>query len=407
MKTEPGIAVVAHSGGPTSVINASLLGVYEEAAQHPQITALYGAQNGISGLLSEDFIDLTRQPKELMLQVAKAPSSALGSSRRELAPGDLEKVIATFRAHNVRYFFYNGGNGSMGTASQIAGAARALGNALQVVGIPKTIDNDLLETDHTPGYPSTARFFACAIRDIGADNRALSGQVEIVEVLGRNVGWIAAATALARRDPDDAPHLIYFPELPLPAQTFLDDVQRVYDRLGHCVAAVCEGQLDENGQPFGADTRSGSRGSLAMNLAHRLAILVSSRLRIRARSEKPGLLGRSSGLSVSAVDWNEALECGRAAVQAAVEGLGGNMVTLVRDSHDPYHSRTGLAPLEQVALFERPFPSAWRNQEGNDVTREFLSYAAPLVGAIPSYKNLERHSVRKRGVGQISSGRPE
>ncbi len=396
--TGPGIAVVAHSGGPTSVINASLLGIFEEAAQHAQITALYGAQNGIAGLLEENFIDLTRQPAELMLQVAKSPSSALGSSRRELMPGDLERVIAIFRAHDVRYFFYNGGNGSMETASQIAGRAGEMGYDLQVLGIPKTIDNDLLETDHTPGYPSAARFFACALRDIGADNLALSGQVEFVEVLGRNVGWIAAATALARRDPDDAPHLIYFPESPLPTQRLLDDVERVYSRLGRCVVAVCEGQLDENGEPFGAEVRSGSRGSLAMNLAHRLAMLVSSRLRIRARSEKPGLLGRSSALCVSSVDWNEARECGRAAVRAAVTGLGGNMVTLVRSPHDPYHAETGLAPLERVALLERPFPAAWRNAAGNDVTSEFLSYAAPLVGAIRRHQNLEKHPVAKKGL---------
>jgi 6-phosphofructokinase 1 len=404
--TRPGVAVVAQSGGPTSVINASLLGIFEEAAQHAQITSVYGAQDGIAGILSEDFLDLTRQPAKLMLQVGKSPSSALGSSRRELAAGDLERVIEVFSAHNVRYFLYNGGNGSMGTASQIASAARELSYDLQVVGIPKTIDNDLLETDHTPGYPSTARFFACALRDIGADNLALSGQVEIVEVLGRNVGWIAAATALARRDPADAPHLIYFPECPLPAQRFLEDVERVYRRLGRCVVAVCEGQLDESGDPFGADVRSGSRGSLAMNLAHRLAMLVSSRLRIRARSEKPGLLGRSSALSVSAVDWNEARECGLAAVQAAVAGLGGNMVTLVRNSQEPYHASTGLAPLERVALLERAFPDAWRNAAGNDVAPEFISYISPLVGEIEKHRLLQRHLVPKKMTAQISSGRP-
>ncbi len=310
-----GIAVVAHSGGPTPVINASLLGVFEEAALHTQITSLYGAQNGIAGVLSEDFIDLTRQPEKLMLQVGKAPSSALGSSRRAITPEDLERLIAIFRAHNIRYFLYNGGNGSMGTAARIAGTAREMGYDLQVAGIPKTIDNDLLETDHTPGYPSTALFFACALRDIGADNLALSGQVEFVEVLGRNVGWVAAATALARRDPDDAPHLIYFPESPLPVQLLLDDVERVYSRLGRCVVAVCEGQLDENGEPFGADVRSGSQGSLAMNLAHRLAMLVSSRLRIRARSEKPGLLGRSSALCIS-------LSTGRKQESAAARRFG-------------------------------------------------------------------------------------
>src|SRR6185369_8751498 len=184
----------------------------------------------------------------------------------------------------------NGGNGSFGMADRIA---RAAGASMQVIGVPKTIDNDLMETDHTPGYATCARFFACAVRDIGADNRALPGQVEFLEVLGRNAGWIVAATSLARRDPDDAPHLIYFPELPLPLEKLLDDVDRVYRRLGRCVVAVCEGQLDEKGQAFGADERAGSRGKLAMNLAHRLAMLTSERLKLRSRSEKPGLLGRS------------------------------------------------------------------------------------------------------------------
>ncbi len=390
-----GVAVVAHSGGPTPVINASLLGVFEQAGQHPEIGSLYGAQNGIAGILSEDFIDLTQQPEHLMEQVGHAPSSALGSSRRELAPGDLERVLSIFRAHNVRYFLYTGGNGSMGTASQLDIAAHKIGYPLQVVGIPKTIDNDLLETDHTPGYASAATFFACAVRDIGADNRALSGQVEFVEVLGRNVGWLAAATALARSDPDDAPHLIYFPECPLPLDRILGDIESVYSRLGRCVVAVCEGQLDDNGDPFGADVRPGSRGSLAMNLAHRLAMLVSSRLKVRARSEKPGLLGRSSAFCVSSSDWNEARLCGRAAVLAAVSGLGGNMVTLVRSSHDPYHVQTNLVPLEQVAFHERPFPAAWRNQAGNGVMPEFLSYAAPLVAPISHHRQLQRNRIPK------------
>ena len=211
----------------------------------------------------------------------------------------------------------------METARQVQDLALQRNRDLQVIGIPKTIDNDLLETHHTPGYGSAARFFACAARDIGADNKALPGQVEIIEVLGRNVGWLAAATALARRDLDDAPHLIYFPERLLPLEQLLDDVDQVYRRLNRCVVAVCEGQLDEHREPFGADVRSGSRSSLAMNLGHRLAILVSQRLRVRARSEKPGLLGRSNGGFQSDSDLSDARLCGQQAVLAAPTAMPG------------------------------------------------------------------------------------
>ena len=391
-------AVIAQSGGPTPVINASLLGVIEESRRHTEITSLYGARFGISGILSEDFIDLFRQPEEIVAAVGHAPSSALGSSRREVNERELERVLTVFRAHDVRYFFYTGGNGSMGTAHQLASLARDEGYEMQVIGVPKTIDNDIVGTDHTPGYASTARFFASAVRDIGADNRALPGQVEFIEVLGRNVGWIVAATSLARHSPDDAPHLIYFPEQRLPLEKLLDDVNRVYQRLGRCVVAVCEGQLDENGEPFGADVRPGSRGSLAMNLAHRLALLVAERLKIRARSEKPGLLGRASSAYVSPVDWEEARLCGRAAVRAALEGAGAQMVTLLREAQSPYVVKTGLVNLEQVAFIERPFPDDWRNPEGTDVFPAFREYAAPLIGEIPRHEALQPILVPNRVV---------
>jgi 6-phosphofructokinase 1 len=388
-------AVIAHSGGPTPVINASLLGIVEEARRHPQITALYGARFGIAGILSEDFIDLYRQPEATLQAVARTPSSAIGTSRREVGTADLERALDVFRAHGIRYFFYNGGNGSMGTAHQIQSMAVSAGYDLQVIGIPKTIDNDLLETDHTPGYASTARFFASAVRDIGADNRALPGQVEFIEILGRNVGWLAAATSLARAEPDDAPHLIYFPEQQLPLDKLLSDVERVFRRLNRCVIAVCEGQLDENGEPFGADVRSGSRGSLAMNLAHRLALLVMERLKIRARSEKPGLLGRACAACISDVDWSEARRCGKAAVSAAIRGETGKMVTLLRCDGAGYTAETGLTGLDRVAFFEKPFPAEWRNQEGNDVLPQFRDYAAPLVGTVEAHRMLVDAPVSK------------
>lgn len=387
--SDKGRAIVAHSGGPTPVINASLAGVIQEAAKHAEITSLYGAQFGIDGVLNENFIDLSRQSEEVIEAVSRTTASALGSSRREMKHVDLDRVLDVFAARDVRYFFYTGGNGSMGTAHQIQIAAQERGHDLHVIGIPKTIDNDLLGTDHSPGYASTARFFAHAVCDIGADNRSLPGQVEIIEMLGRNTGWLAAATSLARTHADDAPHLIYFPEQRLSLDRLLMDVERVYRRLNRCVVAVCEGQLNENNEPFGADTRAGSRGSLAMNLAHRLALLIAENLKIRARSEKPGLLGRASSAYISQIDWEEARMCGHAAVQAALGNESGKMVAIVRAQGEPYASTQGLIELAKVAYLEKPFPAEWRNPEGNDVLPAFREYILPLVGSVTAAARLE------------------
>ena len=268
-------------------------------------------------------------------------------------------------------------------------------SGVRVIGIPKTIDNDLTHTDHTPGYPTAARFFACAARDIGADNRALPGQVEFIEVLGRNTGWLVAATALARRDPDDAPHLIYFPETRLPQGQLLDDVNRVYRRLGRCVVAVCEGQLDETGQPFGADVRPSSGRPLAMNLAHRLAMLVSEKLNLRARSEKPGLLARSGAAIFRSSIGTKLGLLGEAAVRAAIAWPSGVMITLEREPGSVYSARYGTVPLATVASAERAFPAEWRNAAGNDVTSAFLDYAEPLLGLIRALSiSLSRQSHR-------------
>jgi 6-phosphofructokinase 1 len=375
-------ALVAHSGGPTAVINASLLGIVRGAARHARISKVLGARFGIDGMLRGDFVDVTALAPSALAVVGDAASSALGTSRRAVTPADIERVVDVCRAHDVRWLFYTGGNGSMETARQTDAAARDIGADLAVVGVPKTIDNDLAETDHAPGYASAARFFASAARDLGADNRALPGLVQILEVLGRNAGWLTAATVLARVRPDDAPHLVYLPERRLPLSMFLDDVQRVFDRLGRCMVSVCEGQLDDEGQPFGADVRMSSRGPLATNLAHRLALLVTERLGIKARGEKPGLIGRVSRDLRSEVDWREARRCGQAAVDAAVEGASGVMVTIERVRGAAYESATGLARLERVAGIERLFPLEWIASSGHDVSRDFTRWASPLVGPL-------------------------
>lgn len=376
--------MVLHSGGPTPVVNASLLGVVEETRRHPRVTQLWGARFGIDGILQQDFVDLLALDPNRLAGIALTPSSALGTSRRYVDQETVAAMLPVLRSRDVDYLFYTGGNGSMGAAVRLAEQSTGLG----VIGIPKTIDNDLTHTDHTPGYATAARFFACAARDIGADNRALPGQVEFIEVLGRNTGWLVAATALARRDADDAPHLIYLPETRLPLAQLLDDVDRVYRRLGRCVVAVCEGQLDETGQPFGADVRPSSGRPLAMNLAHRLAMLVTEKLKLRARSEKPGLLARSGAAYFSQLDWDEARLAGETAVRAAINGTSSAMITLEREPGSFYSVRCGTVPLATVASCERAFPAEWRNAAGNDVCSGFLDYAGPLIGEIEHYPVL-------------------
>ena len=391
------VAVLAHSGGPTSVINASMVGAVRQAQKLGCFRDFWGARYGLEGLLAGDFIDLFRQSEDTMNSLAQTPSSALGTSRIAVDSGAVAQIVKVLKSYDVRCLFYTGGNGSMGTAHQLEKAARAAGYALQVLGIPKTIDNDLLETHHTPGYASAARFFAHAVRDIGEDNRALPGQVEIVEILGRNAGWLAAATVLARHYVDDAPHLVYLPEHRLRLSQFLNDVEACYRRLGRCVVAVCEGQRDEHGECFGADSRPGSRGSLAMNLAHCLARLVTEHLGLRARSEKPGLLGRSGAAYRSGRDAQEAYRCGEAAVQAAQQGISGKMITLLSNT-EPDQIQTGTAALSQVAFQERLFPAAWISPAGNDVLPAFAEYALPFIGQCEYYARLESKGVDQNAM---------
>ena len=396
-ETLRGAAVVAHGGGPTQVINASLAGVIEEYGRHSEITAMYGARHGILGVLGEDFVNLEEHDAGLVAAIGRTPGSALGSCRRKVSNTDYDRILEVFRAHNVRYFFYNGGNDSMDTAFHVSRLARETGYEMRVMGIPKTIDNDLAETDHCPGYGSAARFIAHALRDIGGDNLALPTPITVVEVMGRNAGWLVAATSLARHTPDDAPHLIYLPERRISEDQLIADVESVYRRLRRCVVAVCEGQTNDKGEPFGAEmvTADGFQHKLAGNLAHVLSQLITRRLNLRARSEKPGLLGRSSAAFISKTDQVEAHCCGQTAVRAAVEGITGKMVTLIRASGGPYRCETGLADLEKVANTERPFPAEWIHPSGHDVLPPFLDYAAPLAGEVEPRPSLREASVPK------------
>ena len=278
----------------------------------------------------------------------------------------------------------------METALRLLRVAAAMDHELQVIGIPKTIDNDLAFTDHSPGYPSAARFFVHAARDAGADNRSLPSPICVLEVLGRNTGWLAAATSLARMDNDDAPHLIYFPERPVSLDQMAGHVERVYRRLGRVLVVICEGQRDLEGQPFGADVdRPDSEvHRLASNLGHTVALGLSARLRIRARAERPGLVARSFAALASPVDRAEAYVCGAAAVRAAERGESGVMITLVRQPEEQYQCVTSTADLQDVASVQRGFPDEWIAPSGTDIRGSFLDWLGPLVGEVRHYPIL-------------------
>ncbi len=389
-----GNLLVAHGGGPTAVLNASLYGLIREAARHPQVEGIYGARFGTQGLLEGDFLDLRREPAASIEALPHTPGSALGSSRRSIEPADYERILSRLRAHNVRFFFFNGGNGSMLGAARLARLAAEQGYELRVIGIPKTVDNDLVRTDHCPGYGSAARYLAVSALEVGRDNEALPFPVEIFEAMGRNAGWLAAATVLAARGPDDGPQLIYVPEIAFEPERFLRDVEQVYRRLGRVVVAVAEGIRDARGEPVFFTSlesdRDGFGRPLTGNVSVELARLVGRELRLRVRNEKPGLCARASMAHVSPVDRAETQQCAEVAVRHAVLGITGMMVTLERASDAPYRCEFGLAPLEEIGARERAMPREFMNEAGNYPSEQFLRYARPLVGpGLPEYARLQ------------------
>jgi 6-phosphofructokinase 1 len=404
-----GNLIVGQSGGPTAVINSSLAGVIQAALKSPAVQGIYGMVHGIEGVLKEDLIDLRAEQSETIAGLRATPSAALGACRTKLKAADYERILKVLQAYQVRYFIYNGGNDSADTCRHVAKLAHESGYELRAIAVPKTVDNDLAFTDHCPGYGSVARFNAIATRDAGRDTEAIGvvDNVKLIETMGRNTGWITASTALARQGPDDAPHLIYLPERPLNREWFLQDVKATFDRLGYCVVAVCEGLKDERGETLVASARAVDTDSFGHKqlggVADFLCDAIATNLGIKARFDKPGTTQRMSVLAASAVDEEEAYRVGERAVMAAVEGVSGQMITLVRESNSPYRVTTGLAPLEEVANAEKVVPPEFINQRGNDVTAAFLDYARPLIGGpLPPYVRLAGRRVppsRPRGEG--------
>lgn len=376
--------LVVHGGGPTAVINASLYGVIQEALKHEEIGAILGALGGVDGVFNENFIDFRQQSEEKIKLLPFTPASAIGTSRRHLDSSDYERIVEILKDHNIKYLLFNGGNGSMDTCGKIHKLSKEYG--IKVIGIPKTIDNDIAVTDHSPGFGSAARYMAVSVAEVAQDIKSMPIHVCIIEAMGRNAGWIAASSALARKKAGDAPHLIYLPERPFNTQEFLRDVKDLYDKLGGVVVVVSEGLKNEKGEPIVEPVLKKGRDVYFGDVSSHLALLAMKELGIKARSEKPGILGRASVTLQSSVDREEAIKVGEFAVRKILEGKSGYMVGFNRISTYPYQCEPVLIPIEEVMLHEKKMPESYINSKGNDVTEEFINYCLPLIGdPLPEY----------------------
>jgi ATP-dependent phosphofructokinase / diphosphate-dependent phosphofructokinase len=394
--------LVAQGGGPTAVINQSLVGVALEARKFASVERVYGAAYGVRGIVNEDFVDLSRETSRNLEAVANTPSSALGSTRDKPDRAYCQEILKALKAHAIGYFFYIGGNDSSDTVRIVAEEARKSNYPLRCMHIPKTIDNDLVGSDHTPGFPSAARFVTQAFMGVNLDNAALKG-VYCAVVMGRHAGFLTAASALARKFPGDGPHLIYLPERVFEIDQFLADVKAMFERHGRCIIAVSEGVHDAQGAPIitklASSVEKDAHGNIQLSgtgaLADLLCEEVKNRLGIkRVRGDTFGYLQRSFAGCVSDVDQREAREVGEKAVQYALWGQGDGSVAIQRAG--AYAVDYPLIPLETVAGKTRVMEDAFIAPAGNDVTAAFRDYLSPLLGSgLPEVERLRMSKVAK------------
>ncbi|WP_243421219.1 6-phosphofructokinase [Pseudoflavonifractor phocaeensis] len=378
-----GNMLIAHGGGPTPVINSSLLGAVREAKLHGEIETIYGARFGAEGILAGDLIDLGKFADEDLALLAKTPASALGSCRRKLTDADYPAVLECFKKFNIRYFFYNGGNDSMDTCNKIYNLSVETGYELRVIGIPKTIDNDLDVTDHCPGFGSAAKYAAVSALELAQDVSALPIHVVVMEMMGRNAGWITAASALYA-DLMPCEQLVYLPEVAFDKERFLAAVKEKWAKGRGLLVTISEGIHYADGSPV-ADSGvvDGFGHKVPGGAAQALSDMIMRETGLKSRSEKPGLLGRVSVALMSEVDQKEAEEAGACAVRSAVAGKTGYMVGF-ETAREPYASQTILIPLEQVANAEKKFPLEWIGDDGASIRPAFKAYCEPLIGAYDS-----------------------
>jgi len=407
-------AVYAQSGGVTSVINGSAYGVIKAARESGIIDNIYGGLYGINGVLEENLVDIAQEDPSDIERLPFTPSGAFGSCRKKLPSleknrADFERIIEVFKAHDVRYFFYNGGNDSMDTAYKISQLSHDMGYEVTCIGIPKTVDNDLPITDNCPGFGSVAKYNAVSIREAAFDVASMhhdSTKVFVSETMGRHAGWIAASAALAAWDEDEGPHIILLPEVAFREAEFLAEVERIRVRVGYCVVAVSEGLQNTEGK-FVADagtvdmfghTQLGGAGDFIANL-------VKAKLGIKVHNALPDYFQRSGRHIASRTDVEQAIAVGKEAVRLAAEGLNGEMVTIVRESNSPYSWTVGHTDIANIANQEKVLPPEYIREDGFHITDAFRTYCRPLIegelwpeyaGGIPVYSKLKRNLVPKK-----------
>jgi len=391
-----GNAIIGQSGGPTSVINTSLAGIIEAARGQAPIGRTLGMRFGIEGFMRGEILDLGAENPATITALRTTPSSALGSCRHKLKEADFPIILEMLRKFNIRYYFLIGGNDTMDTIHRVVAYCRTQGHDLIGVGVPKTVDNDLRGTDHTPGFGSAGRYVALSVKQAGMLARDMKrvDQFVVFQTVGRSAGWLPAAAALAKVNEDDAPHIILLPERAFDQDRFLADVKRCYDRYGWCSIVCGEGVCHADGTPISAsrvtdkfsNVEFGAMGgtSAAMMLHHMIHVAFGWRGEFQVCES----LQMCAADRVHSGDAEEAYACGRRAVELALAGTSGVMVSIIRDSNEPYQWSLGTTPLADVALGAKPLPDNFINAEGNFVTPECMAYLKPLIGTLPDYVRL-------------------
>lgn len=387
--------LILHGGGPTAVMNASLYGAVRAAEEDPRVDRILAAEGGSGGLLAGQLLDMRRVPPEELELLLHTPGSAIGTSRDALWAPEYETIAQRLEEYGIGWLLCNGGNGTMDTCGKIYEACCRRGMDLRVIGIPKTMDNDLAATDHSPGFGSAARYMAGSVAELSADVQGLPIHIVVIEAMGRNAGWVTAASALAADSGVPGPDLIYLPEVDFDEERFLADVQALIDRKGCGIVVASEGLHDAAGNPIVEPVFQTGRSTYFGDVSAHLAQLITRKLGYKARAEKPGLLGRASVAWQSSTDREEAILAGRMAVQAALSGQTGKMVAFRRLSATPYQVETELVDIQQVMMHERKMPPEFLNGEGNGVSEAFKEWCRPLLGGpLPRLASRSRWQAR-------------
>ncbi|ATO45338.1 hypothetical protein C5L30_000401 [Companilactobacillus farciminis] len=373
--------LVIHGGGPTVVLNSSLYGVVIESQKHKDIIdKIYGSKNGVEGLLKDDFIDLGNKTSKEIDSLLTSPGTAIGSSRYPLNDDDYEKMVDHLIKNNIKYVLMSGGNGTMGTCGNLSKLCQKRNVDIKVIGIPKTMDNDINIIDHAPGYLSAAKYIIQTTREIAADIHSLPIHVCIIEVMGRNAGWLAASSYCSSNGDSLQPDLIYVPECAFDEEKFLKDVKAIYDKKGYATVVVSEGLKNKNGDPIVPEIFRQGRSVYYGEVGNYLANEVIKKLGIKARNEKPGLAGRSSIYLQSDVDRKEAVEVGKRAVMAVINEQTDKMVGIFREvNNGEYSAKYDLVNLDDVMMTERKLPSKFINEDKNGITSDFAKWLNPML----------------------------